>query len=56
MIEMKKVPTEEEMLEAVKKNPKIMEIWGALKDIIPEAVVDVKEQRKRYESPGPSRD
>ena len=53
---MKKVPTEEEMLEAIKKNPKIMEIWGALKDIIPEAVVDVKERRKRHESPGHSRD
>jgi hypothetical protein len=54
--EMKKVPTEEEMLEAIKKNPKIMDIWGALKDIIPEAVVDVREQRKRHESPGHSRD
>ncbi len=56
MKEMKKVPTEEEMFEAIKKNPRIMEIWGALKDIIPEAVVDVKERRKRYESPGHSRD
>ena len=52
---MKKVPTEEEMFEVIKKNPKIMGIWGALKDIIPEAVVDVKERRKRYESPGHSR-
>jgi len=54
--EMKKVPTEEEMLEAIKKNRKIMEIWGALKDIVPEAVSDVKERRRRYESLGHSRD
>lgn len=53
---MKKIPTEEEMFEAIKKNQKIMEIWGALKDIIPEAVIDVKERRKRYESFGHSRD
>ncbi|NMG82860.1 MAG: hypothetical protein GIS02_01480 [Methanosarcinales archaeon] len=56
MKKMKKIPTEEEMLEAIKKNPKIMEVWGALKDIIPEAVVDVKERRKRHESSGHSRD
>ena len=52
---MKKAPTEEEMFEAIKKNPKIMEIWGALKDLIPEAVADLKEQRKRYGSSGHSR-
>ncbi len=38
------------MLETIKKNQKIMEIWGALKDIAPEAVVEVKERRKQYES------
>ena len=47
---MKEIPTEEEMFEAIKKNSRIMEIWGALKDIIPEAVADVKERRKRYEN------
>ena len=44
---MKKVHREEDIFEAIKKNTKIMEILGALKDFIPEAVVDVKERGKR---------
>ena len=30
--------TEEEMLEEALKNPKIRRVWGALRDIVPEAV------------------
>lgn len=56
MKEKKKVPTEEEMLEAIRRNPRIMEIWGALKEVIPEAVVEVKERRKRDENLPHSRD
>jgi len=35
---MKKKLTEKEMLREIKKDQKIMKVWGALRDVIPEAV------------------
>ncbi|MFQ6054584.1 MAG: hypothetical protein ACE5KE_11885 [Methanosarcinales archaeon] len=43
----KKMPTEEEMIEAIKKNPKVREVWGALRDHIPEAISEFEEKLKR---------
>ena len=39
----KKKLTEKEMLREIKKDPKIMRVWGALRDIIPEAVTKKNE-------------
>ncbi len=43
---MAKKLTEEEMLEEALKNPKIRRVWGALRDIVPEAVAEHEEKRK----------
>lgn len=47
MREMTEKLTEEEMLEEALKNPKIRRVWGALRDIVPEAVAEYEEKRKR---------
>jgi len=44
--------TEEEMLEEALKDPKIKRVWGALKDIIPEAVAEYKERKERERPTG----
>jgi len=47
---MAKKLTEEEMLEEALKDPKIKRVWGALKDIIPEAVAEYKERKEHERS------
>jgi hypothetical protein len=37
--------TEEEMREEILKYPKLRMIWGALRDIVPNAAVEYKERR-----------
>ena len=37
---MAKKLSEEELLEEALKNPKIRRVWGALRDIVPEAVAE----------------
>ncbi|MFQ6056522.1 MAG: hypothetical protein ACE5J9_06110 [Methanosarcinales archaeon] len=43
----KKELTEEEMLEIALKNPRIKHLWGALKDVVPEAV---EEYQRKYKN------
>jgi len=38
--------TDKEMLEEALKNPKVRRVWGALRDIIPEAVAEHEGKRK----------
>lgn len=47
---MAKELTEEEMLEEALKDPKIRRVWGALRDIVPEAAVEYKERRAHERS------
>lgn len=47
---MAKKLSKEEMLEEALKDPKIRKVWGALKDIIPEAVTEYKERKERERS------
>ena len=47
---MAKKLTEGEMLEEALKDPKIKSVWGALKDIIPEAVAEYKERKEHERS------
>ena len=47
---MAKKLTEEEMRKEVLKDPEIRKVWGALKDIVPEAVVEYKKKRKHASS------
>ncbi len=42
---MAKELTEEEMREEVLKDPKLREIWGALRDIFPEAAAKYEKKR-----------
>lgn len=42
-----KVPTEKEMIEKIEKNPRIKQVFGALREIVPEAVLEVEKRRKR---------
>ncbi len=42
---MAKELTEEEMLEEVLKDPELREIWGALRDIVPEAAAEYEARR-----------
>ncbi len=42
--------TEEEMREEILKDPELRKIWGALKDIVPEAVVEYKKRRAHERS------
>jgi len=48
--------TEEEMLEECLKDPKLRKIWGALKDIIPEAVEEYQRKYKHEKDTTSSRD
>ncbi|MFQ6071381.1 MAG: hypothetical protein ACE5KT_01585 [Methanosarcinales archaeon] len=52
----KKELTEEEMLEIALRNPKLRRIWGALKDIIPEAVEEYQRKYKHEKDTTSSRD
>ncbi|KAF5416499.1 MAG: hypothetical protein C5S48_02675 [Candidatus Methanogaster sp.] len=47
---MAKELTEEEMLKEALKDPEIRKIWGALKDIVPEAAAECKEKRAHARS------
>ncbi len=47
---MAKKLTEEEMLAEALKDPKIRKVWGALKDIIPEAIAEYKEKKEHERS------
>jgi hypothetical protein len=47
---MSKELTEEEMLEEALKDPELREIWGALRDIVPEAVAECEERRAHARS------
>ena len=47
---MAKKLTEEEMLKEALKNPKVRRVSGALRDIVPEAVAEYKEKRRRKSS------
>ena len=42
--------TEEEMLKEALKNPKVRRVSGALRDIVPEAVVEYEEKQRRKSS------
>ena len=42
--------TEEEMLEEVLKDPELREIWGALRDIVPEAAAEYEQRRAHARS------
>lgn len=42
---MAKELTEEEMLKEALKDPEIRKIWGALKDIVPEAAAEYEKRR-----------
>ncbi|MFQ6054586.1 MAG: hypothetical protein ACE5J3_01220 [Methanosarcinales archaeon] len=41
------MPTEEEMIESIKKKPHLMEMWGALRYHVPEAISEFEEKLKR---------
>ena len=47
---MAKELTEVEMLEEALKDPEIRKIWGALKDIFPEAVAECEARRAHARS------
>ena len=47
---MAKKLTEEEMLKEALKNPKVRRVSGALRDIVPEAVAEYEEKRRRKSS------
>ena len=47
---MAKKLSEEEMLEEALKNPKVRRVSGALRDIVPEAVAEYEEKRRRKSS------
>ncbi len=48
---MSKELTEEEMLEEALKDPKIREIWGALRDMFPEAAAECVERQAQDLAP-----
>ncbi|MEA3283130.1 MAG: hypothetical protein U9Q68_11385 [Euryarchaeota archaeon] len=47
---MAKELTEEDMLEEVLKDPELREIWGALRDIVPEASAEYEQRRAHVRS------
>jgi hypothetical protein len=47
---MAKELTEEEMLEEALKDPEIRKIWGALRDIVPEAAAEYEKRRAHARS------